>query len=157
MRRRKCEGCKSVFSDVVSLSDPLKGGKHLYLCNQCQSNLFQGEDRETGVFVKYLHDWQIYNIYIKYWLNVPLHLWWRWFSQLAPHHLSLRLPATFQMVSLCCLPTPQATHPTCRHQGSILSKGCWKLGSGNWGNRWHRTWILLGPFRTWLQHCPCIS
>ena len=36
MRRRKCEGCKINFAELVSLSDQLKGGKHLYLCKGCQ-------------------------------------------------------------------------------------------------------------------------
>jgi hypothetical protein len=55
MRRRKCEGCRCRFAEWVSLSDPLKGGKHLYLCGDCHSSLHR-EAREAQVFIRYLHD-----------------------------------------------------------------------------------------------------
>jgi len=39
MRRRKCDGCRTKFADIVSLNDGLKGGKHMYLCQNCHVNL----------------------------------------------------------------------------------------------------------------------
>ena len=35
MRRRKCDGCRIKFAEWVSLNDPLKSGKHLYVCAPC--------------------------------------------------------------------------------------------------------------------------
>ena len=43
MRKRKCEGCRSRYADKVSLNDPLKSGKHLYLCKECHENLHPDE------------------------------------------------------------------------------------------------------------------
>ena len=39
MRRRKCDGCRTKFAHWVSLNDPLKLGKHAYLCQECHENL----------------------------------------------------------------------------------------------------------------------
>lgn len=56
MRRRKCEGCKGKFAEWVSLNDPLKQGKHLYLCTACHHNLHSEPKGEPQVFIPYLHD-----------------------------------------------------------------------------------------------------
>ena len=39
MRKRKCDGCRSKYAEWVSLNDPLKAGKHTYLCKECHANL----------------------------------------------------------------------------------------------------------------------
>jgi hypothetical protein len=54
MRKRKCDGCRGKYADRVSLNDPLKGGKHLYLCKECHDSLHPDETEETCV--RYLHD-----------------------------------------------------------------------------------------------------
>lgn len=56
MRRRKCDGCRMKFSDWVSLNDPLKGGKHAYLCKECHSNLHGDSQRIDQTFIRYIHD-----------------------------------------------------------------------------------------------------
>ena len=43
LRKRKCDGCRTKYAELVSLNDSLKGGKHLYLCEQCHSNLHNQE------------------------------------------------------------------------------------------------------------------
>jgi|LakMenE18May11ns_1017448.scaffolds.fasta_scaffold9698038_1 hypothetical protein len=56
MRRRKCDGCRLKFSDWVSLNDPLKGGKHAYLCKECHINLHGDSQKIDQTFIRYIHD-----------------------------------------------------------------------------------------------------
>jgi hypothetical protein len=56
MRRRKCDGCRVKYADEVSLNDPLKAGKHAYLCRECHLNLHGDLEREDQTFIKYIHD-----------------------------------------------------------------------------------------------------
>lgn len=58
MKKRRCEACKAQFSSVVSLADPLKNRKTLYLCEECHHNLHSSSKarEDDNIFVKYIHD-----------------------------------------------------------------------------------------------------
>lgn len=61
MKRKKCEGCSEMFSEIVSIGDPLKNGENLYLCMGCHQDLHLDEhgnpkQGEKIKFVNYIHD-----------------------------------------------------------------------------------------------------